>query len=179
MKRWRCLACTQRGLTEEWDDHRTASFCHACGMAGTVIVEFACFACRDEGLRFEDVDAPEHPCPECEGPAYRVVYAPYIGRSSSKTSDYQAADRMLVQELEQQGLSTTSLQRERPEPSREVEAAHALMAQAMPDATPRAHWAPANQLLPAGGKGVGGQLPFGMPRPITQIAGADPRPAKA
>lgn len=156
MKRWKCLPCAKRGSPEEWEDHRTESFCRQCGCPATRIVEFACFRCDDEGLRFWDVQAPSHPCPQCSEDCYRVVEAPYIGKSSCKSEDFKAADKLLETELANQGLSSTSLKRELPKVDERL--------------LPR--WAGANELLPAGGKGVGGKLPFDMPRPHTTIAGS-------
>lgn len=161
MKRWRCNACLKRGLPVEeceWDDHLTQSHCRACGGAAVRIVEFGCFQCHDEGVIFFGEDASSHPCPECGSDAYRIVYAPAIISQASRAT-HAAADKMLETELQRQKVSTTSLKREF-KPKADV-----------PQNPFAGHWANANELLPAGGRGVGGQLPFGMPRPITQVVG--------
>lgn len=161
MKRWRCKDCLARGLPAEdceWEDYLTHSHCRACGKEAVRIQEFGCFQCRDEGVIFFGEVAASHPCPECGLDAYRIVYAPaIIGQARRET--HSAADRLLETELERQKVSTTSLKRE-------------FKPKANVSQNPFAgHWANANELLPAGGKGVGGQLPFGMPRPVTAIVG--------
>lgn len=112
IKRWRCLHCWAPDVPDaEWEDHLTQSFCRLCGGPGTRIYEFGCFACDDQGRRFWGTDAPSHPCPDCNSPAYRIVHAPYVA-TGDKRADYQAADQLLETELAAQGVSSTSLKRE-------------------------------------------------------------------
>jgi len=167
VKRWRCNACLKRGLPAEeceWDDHLTQSHCRACGEPAVRIMEFGCFQCHDEGVIFFGEVASSHPCPECGSDAFRIVYAPAVIGQASRAA-HAAADKLLETELQNQKISTTSLKRE---PKRKAEA---------PSGPFAAHWSDAKELLPAGGRGVGGQLPFGMPRPITAVVGKYDGPA--
>ena len=161
MKRWRCKECLARGLDVsecEWDDHRSVSFCRTCGKEATRIIEFGCFQCRDEGVVFFAEPAPSHPCPDCGSDAFRIIYAPaVIGQASRE--QFRHADKLLETELQNQKVSTTSLKREF-KPKADA-----------PQRPFAGHWANAAELLPPGGKGVGGALPFGMPRPITHVVG--------
>lgn len=162
MKRWRCNACLKRGLPIEeceWDDHLTQSHCRACGEAAVRIVEFGCFQCHEEGVTFYAEQASSQPCPACGADAFRIVYAPAVLRPDRHAS-FAAADRMLEKELDRQKVSTTSLKREAPVRDRNP----------LPEGDPRrGGWADASTLLPSAGKGIGGRLPFGMPRPVTEI----------
>ena len=157
MKRWRCPECAKAGVEgAEWEDSRTLSYCRNCGHEAVHIVDFVCTACDTEHVVFWDVPAPSHPCPKCGGDAFRVAHAPYVA-SGDKRGDYAAADRALVQELESHGVSTTTLQRPRPKPS-----------------AVDPHWVAPGQVL-GGGARPGGILPFGLPRPVTRLAGVDRR----
>lgn len=159
MKRFRCLACDDAQNTPDWEDHRSESHCRACGAAGTRIVEFGCFA-HDEPIRFWDIEAPTHACPECGCDSYRIVYAPSIITQGNRER-FDAADAMTIAELERQKASTTSLTRET----------------SRSDNPFAAHWASQNVVLPPGSHGVGGQLPFTTIRPRTNIVGKFDAPA--
>jgi ribosomal protein L37E len=157
MKRWRCPECAKAGVEgSEWEDFRTLSYCRNCGHEAVHIVDFVCTTCDTETVVFWDVPAPSHPCPKCGSDAFRAAHAPYVA-SGDKRGDYAAADRALVQELESHGVSTTTLQRPQPKPSA---------------ADP--HWVSPGQVL-GGGARPGGILPFGLPRPVTRLAGVDRR----
>lgn len=171
MKRWRCSHCWKPDVAvegAEWEDHLTQSFCRMCGAAATRIYEFGCFACDDHGVMFWGEDAPSHPCPDCNSPAYRIVHAPYLG-STDKHADYVAADRMLETALNQQGISTTSLKRETPPTDERVTQAKARV-QGNPQF--QGGWVAANQVM--GRAMPGSQVsPLGtVPRPVTQIVGS-------
>ena len=169
MKRWRCSHCWAPDVPDaEWEDHLTQSFCRMCGGAGTRIYEFGFFACDDQGVMFWGIDAPSHPCPDCNSPSYRIVHAPYVS-TPDKRADYKAADQALERELAAQRVSSTSLRRETPTPSREVMAAREQVA-ANPGLA--AGWVPPSQVM---GRAMPGSQasPLGtVPRPVTTIIGS-------
>lgn len=173
MKRWRCIPCHERGAEDaEWEDFRTQGFCRNCGKEATRIYEYGCFKCDDAGMRFWAEEAPHHPCPDCGAPAYRIVYAPYISKTD-KRGDFNAADKMLETEMTNQGLSSTSLRKER--------TSKVPDALKPPPQDPKlhAHWMGQQDIKTTAANGgvPGSKLPFGCPRPHVTIAGSynDPK----
>lgn len=169
MKRWRCPHCWAPDVPEaEWEDHLTQSFCRMCGGKAERIYEFGCFACDDQGVIFWGSDAPSHPCPDCNSPAYRIVHAPYVS-TPDKRADYKAADQLLERELAAQRVSSTTLRRETPAADPRV-----AQAQAQVQGDPRlmGGWVAPSQVM---GRAMPGSQasPLGtMPRPTTIIAGS-------
>lgn len=158
MKRWRCEGCYRPGneAETEWEDHLTQSFCRACGKPAVRVYEFGCFACDDAGRIFWGTDAPSHPCPDCNSPAYRIVHAPYVA-TNAKHADFVAADKMLERALEQQGISSTTL---KPPPATPVDPRFA------------GGWVNPSQVM---GRAMPGSqsMPLGqVPRPVTQVVGS-------
>lgn len=170
MKRWRCPHCWGPDVPDaEWEDHLTQSFCRMCGGAATRIYEFGCFVCDDQGVIFWGDDAPSHPCPDCNSPAYRIVHAPYIA-SPSRRDDYKAADKLLETELTNQHRSLSTFERHAKPADERVEAARE-QAQAQADTRLKGGWVAPNQVI---GRAMPGSQanPLGtMPRPTTIIAG--------
>jgi len=157
MRRFRCAGCLERGLTSEWEHHHRESFCVECGKVGTEIVEWGCFECHEEGLRFWEAkdDVPE--CPECGLKALRIMYAPMVVRSESRER-HAFADKLLMKELENRGMTDITP----PAPTRNPY-------------TPR--WAPVKEIA-GGGGGTGGasDLIKQLPKTLTtHIAGRDDR----
>lgn len=169
MKRWRCSHCWSPEVPDaEWEDHLTQSFCRMCGGAATRIYEFGCFACDDQGRMFWGDDAPSHPCPDCNSPAYRIVHAPYIS-TPDKRADFKAADQLLERELAAQRVSSTTLRREAPAADPRVASAQA---QAQSNPVLAGGWVSPAQVM---GRAMPGSQanPLGtMPRPTTIIAGS-------
>ncbi|HJR14225.1 MAG TPA: hypothetical protein VJ833_10045 [Rhodanobacteraceae bacterium] len=157
MKRWFCKACAARGVESEWESHLTVSFCQQCGSEGTRKVEFGCFACHEEGVRFWAESASMQPCPQCGGDAFRILYAPAV-IGQDKREAYKSADKALETELERQKVSTTTLKREPPKKQ-------------APQFLVPGGWQDAGSLLAQRGAGIGGAVP-NLPRPKTQIIGS-------
>lgn len=170
MKRWRCEHCYQPGneADTEWEDHLTQSFCRQCGKPGTRIYEFGCFACDDQGRIWWDTDAPSHPCPDCNSPAYRIVHATYVA-TSDKRADYKAADAMLETELMNQNRSLSTFERNTRPPNARVESARE---QAAAVGGIQGGWVSPSQVI---GRAMPGSQanPLGtMPRPNTTVVGS-------
>ncbi|MHB8406328.1 MAG: hypothetical protein ACYDCJ_12990 [Gammaproteobacteria bacterium] len=158
MRRFRCGGCLERGLISEWEHHHRESFCVECGKGGVEIVEWGCFECREEGLRFWEKKDEVPECPECGLPALRIMYAPMLTPSESRER-HAFADKLLMKELENRGLTDIT------------------------PATPRqnpfaARWAPVEEVAviqrPGGSMELISQIPKTL-TPLTHIAGRDDR----
>lgn len=105
MRKFRCLGCEKRGLDEfEWEHHHRESFCQTCGKPGVEVVEWGCFECTEEGLRFWAPKEPIPVCAECGDPALRIMYAPMIVPTESHEKG-KFADKLLTQEYERRGMT--------------------------------------------------------------------------
>ena len=159
MRRFRCKECLDRGIESEWEHHHKTSFCQTCGSEGTVIVEYACFKCSEDGMRFWAPEDDDAYCPECESKSPRIVYAPMI--ETSKHEGFKFADKMLKTEMDRRGLTDTG----RPNPG------------AAPTNPFAARWGnPAEVLARAAGTKGSGDLIHAVPKRLpTSISGKDDR----